>query len=243
VSGFRTAVSSVADNDVRIRGLAHGDRIRAHDFVGTAFLAIVGREPTDVEHAMISAVMVSIIDHGFVSVTTSAGRYIATGNPQVVPAVAGGLLAAGDNTLSPAASYDNLVRLRDEPDLRTAVDRALARRERIPGVGHPTHTGVDYRAVALDELADRFGVPDVHRSLMRRIADTVSESKGRRLPVNVDGEIAAIALDLGLGRDHIVAFVLSGVVPGLAAHVTEQIGQGEPLKYIENGRYEHEGDR
>ncbi|MGW4561216.1 citrate/2-methylcitrate synthase [Streptomyces sp. NPDC004561] len=98
-----------------------------------------------------------------------AARYIASGNPQFVPAVAGGVLAAGSNTVSPE-HFDPLLRCAEEIRERdacyfdeaaaTVVQEYMAAERRVPGFGHSAHKSSDFRADILFDAADKAGLTD-----------------------------------------------------------------------------------
>src|SRR4051794_28598340 len=102
---FQTAISDVEEGRVVIRGYSHADIIGTVPYADATFLTLVGRLPTASESRLVDAILTSLLDHGWVASTVAATRYIASGNPQFIPAVAGGLLAAGANTLSPEHSF------------------------------------------------------------------------------------------------------------------------------------------
>ncbi len=240
---FTTRVSSVEPGRVLIRGYSHEDVMRRLPFAEATFLTIVGRLPTSAEARVTGSMLVSLLDHGFVAATVSAARYIASGNPEFVPAVAGGLLAAGRNTLSPEHSYrliGSALDLQGRRGLSPAEAAAAVVAEwreagrRIPGLGHPVHKTGDFRAEVLFELADAEGVSGAAVAMLRAIHAAVLEQTGRAtLPVNIDGCLAALGMDLGLSALQVTAFALIAVMPGLTAHVIEEIAEGRPLRFVE----------
>ena len=243
---FVTKISSVEPGRVLIRGYSHENVMRRLSFADAAFLTIVGRLPNEAESRVVGAMLVSLLDHGFVSATVSAARYLASGNPELVPAVAGGLLAAGRNTLSPEHSYQllrsalDLLAGRglgvDEAAEAVVAERRLTR-QRIPGIGHPVHKSGDFRADVLFELAAKHRVAGAAVEMLLAIHQAVVSQTGRTdLPVNIDGCLAALGMDLGISARQVTALALIAVMPGLAAHVIEEIEEGRPLRYVE-GEY------
>jgi len=247
VTSFRTAISDVEDGRVLIRGYSHEDVIRRVPYANATYLTLVGRLPTPEEARLVDAMLTSLLDHGFVAATVSAARYAASGNPQFVPAVAAGLLAAGQNTLSPQHSYELIAearRLRDEngwDDQRAAqaiVERARAERRRLPGLGHPIHREGDFRANVLFELAAELGLAGDATSLFTAVhTEFVRQTGKSSIPINIDGCLACLGMDLGLSAQQTVALALLAVLPGLMAHVLEEIGDGVPLRFISDGEY------
>jgi citrate synthase len=243
---FRTAVSDVQDGAVVIRGYSQEEIMRTLPYAAATYLTLVGRLPTRAEARLTDAILTSLLDHGFVASTISAARYIASGNPQFVPAVAGGLLAAGENTLSPEHSYELVghaqVLRREhgwtvEQTARAVVDEVRAAGRRFPGFGHPVHRGGDFRATVLFELAVELGLAGEATELYRAIhAEFVRQTGKTTIPINIDGALACLGMDLGFSAHQTVALALLAVLPGLMAHVIEEIESRVPLRYIE-GEY------
>jgi citrate synthase len=247
MSEFRTRVSEVADGIVNLRGYSLRDVMCQVSYADAAFLTIIGRFPTEAETRLVNAVLTSLLDHGFVASTITAARYIASGNPNFVPAIAGGLLAAGSNTLSPQHSFEVLerasaVRANDGCSATAAATVVLAEirgaGRRVPGLGHPTHKDSDFRADVLFELADELGLAGQAQEQLRAIHAVFVAESGKQLPINVDGALACIGMDLGWSADQTVAFALLSVLPGLMAHVIEEIDSGVALRHITAGSYD-----
>lgn len=244
---FHTRVSEVGPGSVNLRGYSLADVMRHLTYAEGSFLTIIGRLPTPEERRLVDVILNSLLDHGYVASTVTAARYIASGNPQFVPAVAGGLLAAGSNTLSPEHSYHLL---ESAAELRTAqgMDFAEAAREvvegyvkerrRLPGFGHPVHKSSDFRSDIVFEFADSLGLAgDGIRQFAALHEAFVSITGKQNIPINIDGALAAVGSDLGWSSDQTVAFALLSVLPGLMGHVIEELSDGVPLRHIEDGDY------
>lgn len=253
MSQFRTAVSDVENGRVLIRGYSHEQIIGRLPYAQATFLTIVGRLPSRAEARLVDGMLTSLLDHGFVAATVSAARYIASGNPQFVPSVAGGLLAAGQNTLSPEHSFELIARAQalqaeqgwdDEAAARAVVDEIRGQGRRFPGFGHPIHRAGDFRADVLFELADEVGVSGSATRVYRAIhAEFVRQTAKKDIPINIDGCLACLGMDLGLTAQQTVAIALLAVMPGLMAHVIEEIDEGVALRFITDGEYIGEDHR
>ena len=77
------------------------------------------------------------------------------------------------------------------------IQRLRADKKAIPGFGHPQHAGGDPRANLLLELAGERGIAGPHIEMLYAIKAALPDTLGRPLPVNVNGPIPAIMLDLG----------------------------------------------
>lgn len=245
MSYFSTSVSEVRDGDVNLRGYSLVEVMRKASYAEGAFLSITGRLPSTAESRLVDAILNSLLDHGYVASTITAARYIASGNPQFIPAVAGGILAAGSNTLSPEHSFkllEHTANLRAggtlEEGAQRVVDEYVSTKRRLPGFGHPTHKTSDFRADVLFELASELGLAGESIQQFQAIhAEFVRKTGKTNIPVNIDGALAAIGRDMGWSANQTVAFAVLSVLPGLMAHVIEEIETGRPLRYIQDGEY------
>lgn len=252
---WRTKISVVGDNKVLIHGYSHYDIIGGISFAQGIFLTLKGRLPDERESRMIEALLNCALDHGFVAASVLAARYIASGNPQFVPAVAGGLLAAGSNTINPAHSADFVSRAYERmkregssmaETARRIVAEMRAKKQRIPGLGHPTHKGVDFRAVKLKEIAVECGFFDEKAKLYEAIhVEFLRASSRGHIPINVDGMMACIMSAMGFSDEEMSAIACLAVLPGVMAHVVEEITEGKPLRHIspENSEYTGHAER
>jgi citrate synthase len=246
VSEFETSISHVGDGVVNLRGYSLEEVMTRLSYTEGAYLSIFGRLPSDGERVITDAALNSLLDHGFVASTITAARYIASGNPQLVPAVAGGLLAAGRNTVSPEHSFavlETADRLRAEEglDYTQAAQRIVAdfraRGQRLPGFGHPTHKRGDFRADVLFKVARDQGLSGTSVEQLTELNAVFTQVSGKILPINIDGALAAVGKDLGWTSRQVVALALISVLPGLIGHVVEEIEGGKPLRYITDGVY------
>jgi citrate synthase len=247
MADFETSISDVEHGRVVIRGYSHQEIMEQLSYADATYLTLIGRLPTAEEGKLVNAMLTSVLDHGFVAATISAARYIASGNPQFVPAVAGGLLAAGQNTLSPEHSYELIEHARrikadggltDEGAAEVLITEIRAAGRRVPGFGHPIHRDGDFRANVLFDLADELGLAGEATNLYRAIhAEFVRQTGKTNIPINIDGALACLGMDLGLEAHHTVSLALLGVLPGLMAHVIEEIESPATLRWIRDGEY------
>jgi citrate synthase len=64
---------------------------------------------------------------------------------------------------------------------------------------------------------------------------------GKTLPVNVDGAIGAVLVDLGFEPDVANAFFVMSRVPGLVAHALEETARHRPMRRIVQSAAEYDG--
>ncbi len=206
------------------------------------FLTLRGELPTRQEGRMMDAMLMSLLDHGFVAASVLAARYAASGNPQLVPGTAAGLLTAGSNTISPQHSaefLDNALKMMRAENLsleetaRRVVAKVRAEKRRIPGLGHPTHKGDDFRATQLRKIAAENGFLGDKIKMFEAIHAEFLRATGRQgICINVDGMLGAIMSEMGFRPMQMASVALLAVLPGVMAHVIEEIEEGKPLRIV-----------
>lgn len=203
------------------------------DFGQMAFLQIFARLPSDAnELRMFNAMMVILVEHG-ITPSTLATRMTYCGAPEAVQAsVAAGLLGLGSVFVG---SLDNAARMLQEaiPDKRNPgsipamAERVVAdfraRKEIIPGVGHPFHKPVDPRTEALFKVARETGYYGPHAQLITEIGAEAERVTGRVLPVNVTAAMAAVASHMDIPWKVCRGLAVAARAVGLVGHVIEEM--------------------
>lgn len=201
-------------------------------FADMTFLMLVGRLPSADQARMTDALLNVLVEHGMVSGVIASRLIYHTAPEAIQGAVAVSLLGAGSVHLgsseySARMLVEALPPSDEQDDLKAVAERIVARhaqeKKRIAGIGHRTHAEGDPRAERLLEVARETGVYGRYCELIQHVSQVAETHSGRRLPVNVTGAIAAIALDLGLPWQMAKAFALIGRTLGAVAHVAEEI--------------------
>ena len=248
---WRTKISRVLPGKAIIRGYSHEDLIGDRSYAAGVFLTLRGELPNEKQERMTDALLSSFYDHGFVAASVLAARYCASGNPQLLPATAAGLLTAGSNTISPQHgsqfildAYQMMQRLNlsIEETARRVVAITLAEKRRIPGFGHPTHKGEDFRATKLWKIAEDCGFVGESTRLYQAIhAEFVRTTGKGSICINIDGALACIMMEMGFKPLQMVAIAALAVLPGIMAHVIEEIEEGVPLRVIKDENMDYLG--
>jgi citrate synthase len=208
------------------------DLLGKTSFAGMTSLVLRGRLPTPDEARMLDALLIVLVEHGMVSAVVAA-RLVYNGAPEAIQAaVAAGLCGAGSVQLgssewSAKMLSEALATNGPATDLDTVaaaiVDDYSRRHQRVPGIGHRTHTEVDPRAGTLLRIARDTGAYGKHCELVEKVAAVASQRRKRQLPVNVTGVIGAIALDMGFPWQIAKAFALIGRTLGIMGHIAEEM--------------------
>ncbi|HSG35248.1 MAG TPA: citryl-CoA lyase [Sphingomonadaceae bacterium] len=228
---------------VRGRDLC-GDVIGQMDFTSYFWLLVTGVEPNDEQLFFANAVLCSLAEHGLVPSVVAARMTFAAAPEALQGAVAAGLLGCGSVVLGSAEAagrfYVDCVSDWQEAggsakDAATrGIQRLRAAKKPIPGFGHPQHSDGDPRANLLLKLAEERGVAGQHVEMLYAIRDALPEAIGRPLPVNVNGPIPAVMLDVGWPLAALKGLALLCRTAGLVAHLTEEAER--PIGFILSGK-------
>lgn len=237
---WHSAITRVAPNEIRVRGYNIDELMGKVSFAGGIFLVLTGELPSEQESRLLDAMLVSSIDHGATTPSTLAARTSASTGAPLNAALAAGILSI--NRFHGGAIEDCMRvilegRLRAEEreiDLQQAardiVQEHRKQKKRIPGLGHRVHDD-DPRTRRLFNLAEELGLAGEGVAMIRALKAAFEEI-GKDLPINVDGALAALLVDLGIAAELANAFFIMARIPGLAAHIQEEKTRQRPMRSI-----------
>ena len=228
---WRTAIANPQVDRVTVRGYELDDLIGNISFAEMFHLVIRGELPDPAQARMLDAILVAVVEHG-ISPSTTVTRFLAASGSPLQASVAGGVMTFGDIHGGAGEALARLLEAECDHmeaeglDADTAADAVVRRfrAERLPtpGFGHPQHPDGDPRPPRLLEIADANGVSGRHVAFVRALERAIERVAGRRIPMNVDGALAAIMLDLGYPWESARAFMFVPRSAGLAAHALEE---------------------
>jgi citryl-CoA lyase len=228
---WKTSVSRVRPDEILVRGYPIEQLTRRRSFGDVVHLLLTGELPRGREGRMVEAILVACCEHSLASPSVDAVRFVASCGVPLPTAVAAGVSAIGDvhgGAIEPCARI--LLQAVKEKTSGAQVLRALkAGKRRMPGYGHAVHQR-DPRTKILLSLAKEWRVGGAHTALALQIEKATASAIGRRLPLNVDGVIAALMCDMGIDPALGKAFFVIGRTPGYAAHAHEQMTREKPFK-------------
>jgi citrate synthase len=247
---WKTSISKIEPNHIVTKGYRQEELIGNVPFPSVVYLLLRGVLPSKEDGKMIDAILTSCIDHGVTPPSSIASRTVASGGVPLPTAVAAGILSIGDahgGAIEKGAKIlqESVLRMKKEGTTVEAmaillVNDSNEKKKRIPGFGHRIHTA-DPRTKRLFELAEQLQIAKDHVALSRSIEATLEKTVGKKLPINVDGAIAAIISDMGFDWRLGKAFFLLGRVAGLTAHVYEEQTQEKPMREMFSIDYEYTG--
>jgi citrate synthase len=249
---WKTALTHIEPNKVLVRGYPLDEMMGRVNFGDAIYLLLVGDLPSPSVSRMISAILVSSVDHGAMPPSTQVSRNVATTGAPLRAAVAAGVLSfgsyhGGDVEACMDLLDAGLALVREGKSYQDAAREIVRRKidagERVPGLGHRLHTH-DPRAIKLLQMAYELDIEGEHIRLMRAVDAALAEALGAdhaRVHVNVDGAIAAICGDLGLDHEFGNALFIISRVPGLIAHAHEEKLRERPMRQIDPKNHEYDG--
>ncbi len=237
---WRTAIVDAGPAHLRVRGHDVLALMQDASFTDLIFLLHHERLPTAGERRLLDAILIGVADHGAGAPSCAAARLAASGNRQSLSAaIAAGVLTIGDEHGGAGSGCMDLItegiaRARRgavpfASTARTLVDEARARGARLPGFGHRVHTTVDPRVAVLFGLAEEAGLASDGIGFARALEQAIRE-RLMPLPLNIDGALAAVLVDLGFSSMVAKLFFIIGRVAGLSAEVLEEYTREKPMR-------------
>jgi citryl-CoA lyase len=247
---WSTSVSRVTDSKVYIRGYDLEEMIGNVPFAASTFLLLQGRLPTPAEASLLDAVLSAILDYSLQKSGTVAARYVASANPNMAAALATGILGVGRNTMDPADTarfcidmYSRLQTGNKASDVLAVeiVEELRARKQRIPGLGHPVFRYVDPRAQKLRQRAVAAGVWGPRAEFFEEIFRAFTNLPGKEsIVLNDIGMMALVLVEMGFTPEETTGLAILSTLPGVIAHVSEEMGQGHRIRTVPEGTAEYD---
>jgi len=240
MDAWRTAIVDAGPDHIRVRGHDVLELMRAATFTDLIFLLHHERLPTAAERRLFDAILIGSADHGPGAPSCAAARLAASGNRQSPSAaVAAGVLTIGDEHGGAGQACMELIaggldRVRREgldvaETARVMVDEARSAGRRLPGFGHRVHSAIDPRVAVLFGLAEESGLAKDGIRFARALEEAIRE-RIKPIPLNIDGALAAVLVDLGfpplVGK---LLFIIARVA-GISAEVLEEYTREKPMR-------------
>jgi citrate synthase len=251
---WRTALTHIEPNKILLRGYPLDELMGRLSFGEAIYLLLCGEPPTPAIGRLMEAMLVSFIDHGATPPSTLAARHTATTGATLRTCVAAGVLGfgrfqGGDIESCMHFLDTGLALVRQGVSHRDAAAEIVRQceeaKEAPPGFGHRYHTR-DPRAGRLFQMALELELEGEHVRLIRAVEMVLGEretERGRPLPINIDGAIAAVCGDLGMPPEIANALFIVSRVPGIAAHAMEEQRREQPMRQIDPNQHMYDGPR
>lgn len=230
---YTTSLTTIKNNKEYIRGYALEDLMQKKTFVETVFLLLKGELPTKAEAEMLNAILTSVIDHGPGVASAMNARVSASAKNDLHTAIAAGILGLGGRhgvVIEPAMRffYDRV----DEPDVAGLLKKMKEQKQYVPGYGHKIFE-VDPRTQTLFAFAKELGVYGKYTRFAEQVEKELNAASSKKLPLNADGAIATLLCDMGFDARVGNGIFVIARVPGLVAHVVEEMMEDVGIRRLE----------
>ncbi len=235
---WKTSIAGIVDGEGRIHGYKVTELIDQVNFTDAIWLELKGELPTDKERAMLDAILISTIDNGMGPPSVTNARNSASAGNPMQASVAAGILGIGEYHGGAIEEAARLLQMGLTAE--KLVEKVLSSGDRIPGFGHKVYTE-DPRAKQIFEKAKSLGFFGEYCELAVKVEQVLEAKKGKKIPINVDGAIAAVISDMGFDYRLGKGFFIIGRVVGLIAHIFEEITREKPFRRISENEIEYDG--
>jgi citrate synthase len=194
-----------------------------------------GHEPTPAAVAALDAYLVAVIDHGM-NASTFTARVIASTASDSVSALTGaiGALKGKLHGGAPGPVLDMLDEIGDADRAADWIRAALARGDRIMGMGHRVYRTRDPRAFVLERALSALQSSDrlaLARATEREAEAQLAEKQpSRALKANVEFYTAVLLEAVGLPRALFTPMFAASRAAGWIAHIEEQRATGRLIR-------------
>jgi citrate synthase len=245
-----TAITKIEPNKILLRGYRVDKLMGARSFAEAVYLAVKGELPDPEVTKLVDAILVSSVDHGVTPPSAQTAMTVASTGASVTTALAAGVSAiqrfhGGAIEDCMRVLYQAVERAEEEGATYDEYAKELLKiskqeKKRISGFGHRIHTE-DPRSIKLFAIAEEAGIDDRHIRMAKALEDATEEIIGKRLPLNVDGAIAAVLCCLNFAPELGNAFFAISRLPGLVAHVEEEKRRYRPMRRILIDKHYYDG--
>lgn len=236
---WRTSISTHKGEVLYVRGKKLTEIIEKFSFVETTFLLLKGTLPSKKEARMLDAMLAAMVEHGIAAPSTFVARTaISTGNT-FNSALAAGILAIGEHhggAIERCAYYLSL-----DNSVENIVEEVLTKGEKLPGFGHKVYKEKDPRAQILFKKAKALEFYGRFAKRALALEKELKRKTSKSLPINIDGAVAALMLELGFDWRLGKAFFVLGRLPGLIAHAQEELTREKPYRRLDEKDIEYDG--
>ncbi|GJM23846.1 MAG: citryl-CoA lyase [Phycisphaerae bacterium] len=247
---FKTAITSTKPNEILLRGYPIEELMGNVDFGQAVHLLLRGELPDAAVGKLITAIIVSSIDHGPTAPSVHGARLSASTGAPLNACVAAGVLninrfhggaiedcAKAILEIDERANADSITL---EDATAKVLDEYRARKYHVAGFGHPLHSA-DPRTPRLFELAKEAGFSGKFVEICKLIETGLAKQLGKPLPINVNGAIGAVLLELGFEPELMNGFFMIARVPGLIAQAREEMIREKKMRKIIPGDHDYDG--
>lgn len=238
---WKTAITNIQPNKISVRGYALADLMGEVSFSQMVYLLFKGELPDKNIGKLIEAILVSSVDHGTTPPSALSAITVASTGAPLNASVAAGILAISE--YHGGAIEECMQILRNAMVLKKSDNLSFSeaagqiiknyrqQNKRLAGFGHRLHTN-DPRTKKLFNIAGELHLAGDFVEMAQSFETMLENTFGKKLPINVDGAIAALLCELDFDPEFANAFFMTARLPGLVAHIYEEKTRYKPMRKI-----------
>ena len=195
----------------------HLELAEQKSFSDLVFEVLSEKEPNPLQSRVFNLILNLAIDHGVDTPSTAAT--IKAKRKTISEAVAAGVMQINDShggAIEPAMNF--LYRIKEQNlDIAKEVEGYLSKKKLIAGFGHRLYKEVDPRAELIFRTMVEVNLGFEYIGIMRQVREELIK-RGKNIPINIDGAIAAALCSFGWNPRLGKAVFIIARMPGLCAH-------------------------
>lgn len=190
-------------------------------FASLIFETLSGTAPSESQSKLFELILNLSIDHG-PDTPSALATISAKGSQRTLPeSVAAGISQINHThggAIEPAMELFYKL-IKDKTNLSTFLSKYLSESKRLPGFGHRIYQ-VDPRTQLILKHATDLNLPLTYFNLANHLESQLFELKGKPVPLNIDGAIAAVLCTFGWPHGLGQSVFICARTPGLCAHAS-----------------------
>ncbi len=247
---WKTSITNIKPNKILLRGYPIDELMGKISYAQVVYLAIKGELPSENVSKILDAILVSSVDHGVTPPSALSTMTVASTGTPINAAISAGILAISKfhggaiedcmKTLIECKKIKDKNNLSNNESAVKIIQKASETKKRLSGFGHRIHTD-DPRTKRLFDMAKEYNISGDYIKIIKSIESELEKSKSKKLPINVDGAIAALLCELDFDPILANAFFIIARIPGLVAHFYEEKTTQKPMRKIEPSNWIYDG--
>lgn len=230
---WKTKIAGQKDGELHLRGEKFLDLIGKMTFTEAVYFVIKGTRPSKDHAELLDMILVAAVNHGLEAPSAFVPRIVASAGNSVNSALASGVLSIGDH--HGGAIEEAMKIFMSGKSAKQIVEEIVKEGKRMPGYGHKIYKDTDPRSEIIGKKIGK----SKYWALAEEIQSELLAQTGKKLPLNIDGAMAAVLCELGFDPIQGKAFFAFARFPSMMANIEEEIKNEKPYRRLEEDDIEY----